>query len=313
LTTSLSEIRERVHRKSHQYFAFDSNRIEKAKRNKFYGATDALLDTELAASNYGRIVAAFATCAGAKLLACYGFLQVLYVQQDAVRTLSDAVGLKWHPNDDDRLKFIRDTRNRLSGHPASAAKSPRTSSAIIPDRNINPEGFRGHVYYDDGFADVEVTVESFLRDNEERLTAQMREIEAKMDDAERRFRIEEATRLFSSRLEDGFSYLLQRLHCELGDAGRVPQAQSHAQMIREVMIELQRDLAHRRFGSTASSHHIDRLFTGLNLLGRIMERSPLSLETQHEFDLIYDGVEKNVLLLKRILAEIDKMLCTPVL
>ena len=48
---------------------------------------DRLLDTELAASNYGRIVAAFATCAGAKLLACYGFLQVLYVQQDAVRTL----------------------------------------------------------------------------------------------------------------------------------------------------------------------------------------------------------------------------------
>ena len=128
MVDALSAIRERLHRKSHDYFVFDQSRRTRASWSMFYGATDALLDAGTAAASYGR---AISLDAGANLLACYGFLQALYVQQDAVRTLSRAVGLNWHPNSDERLKEIRDIRNRLTGHPARADRSEAPSSAIL--------------------------------------------------------------------------------------------------------------------------------------------------------------------------------------
>jgi hypothetical protein len=89
MTESLSAIRERLHRKSHEYFVFDQSRRSRESWNMFYGATDALLDADTAALGYGR---AISPDTSVNLLACYGFLQALYVQQDAVRTLSQAVG-----------------------------------------------------------------------------------------------------------------------------------------------------------------------------------------------------------------------------
>lgn len=282
MSVSLSVLRERLHRKSHEYFVFESKRRKAAKLRMFYGATDALLDAGHAALSYSR---AIASDPGVKLLVCYGFLQALYVQQDAVRTLSLAVGLEdWRPNNDKRLRQIRDTRNRLTGHPAWAGeneKPRRLSSAIIPDHNITQDGFRGHVYYDDGIEHLAVDVRLFLKDNEERLAAQMECIEMKMDEEERHFRNEQAARPFCTYFENGFPYLLQRLHCDLGDVGRVPQAQSHATMIRETINGLRQELEERGFNSTMTSDHIYKIFAGLDLLERRMTKASTLSNTQH--------------------------------
>lgn len=309
---SLSGIRDRIHRKSHEYFTFDSTRRERAKWRMFYGATDALLDAGMAAAAYARSIA---SNPGVDLLVCYGFLQAIYVQQDAVWTLSRAVGLDWHPNMDARLKEIRDTRNRLTGHPALAGEKenpPRLSSAIIAYHDITPIGFRGHVYYDDGIQDIMVEVSPLLQDNEGRLAVQMQAIEKKMNEEERQFRIENAAQPFSSCFGNNFSYLMQRLHCDLSDEGRVVQAQTHAQMIRDVMKTLEDDLQKRGFTSSATSHPLGVIFTGLELLEKIIGRDSPSPDNQNEFDLIFDGVEKHVGDLKKFIAEIDAKLRTPV-
>jgi hypothetical protein len=312
LPDSLLEIRERLHRKSHEYFAFDYDRREDAKWRMFYGATDALLDAGTAAAGYGRAIAAHP---GAKLLICYGFLQALFVQQDAVATLSRAVELDWRPKDDERLREIRDTRNRLSGHPARAGeneKPPRISSAIIPDHDINQNGFRGHVYYDDMVVQVDVDVSLFLNDNQERLVIQLRKIELMMDETERQFRTEQAARPFSRCFENGFSYLVQRLHCDLANEGRVSQAQSHGKMIYDALLGLKQELVERGFKSATTSYHLERIFTGLDLLNELMNNGRTSSKTQHEFDLIYDGIETNINALRNVFGEIDARLRTPV-
>ncbi len=310
MTESLSSIRERVHRKSHAYFVFEYGRREREKWRMFYGAMDALLDAGTAAASYGSAVT---TNEPAKLLACYGFLQALYVQQDAVIALSRAVGLGWHPNDDKRLKEIRDARNRLTGHPALAGeheKPRRLSSAIIPYVDITQSGFRGHVYYDDGFEDIKVEVEVFQNDNEKHLCQQMQLVENRMDEQEHKFRTEQATRPLSLCFGSNFEYILQRLHCDLCDEGRLVQAQAHAQMIRSSIISLQKELTCRGFCCEAQSLKI--VFTGLDLLESIMTRNSSSITTQHEFDLIYDGLEKNILEIKTNVAAIDSTFCAPV-
>src|ERR1043166_9764507 len=101
---TLSDVRQRIHSKSHDYFIFDYARRDRRKWRTFYGATDSLLDSHTAAENYS---SAIGSNTGVNLLICYGFLQALYVEQDAVRTLSLAVGLDWHPRMDRRLNEIR--------------------------------------------------------------------------------------------------------------------------------------------------------------------------------------------------------------
>ena len=54
---------------------------------------------------------------GKKYLTLYGILQVLFVQQDAVKHISKALGIKYTP--DSVLVDIRETRNDAVGHPTN--------------------------------------------------------------------------------------------------------------------------------------------------------------------------------------------------
>ena len=155
-------------------------------------------------------------------------------------------------------------------------------------------------------------VSLFLADNQERLLIQLQKIEFKMDETERQLRSEQAARPFSIYFENGFSYLLQRLHCNLADEGRVPQARSHAQMVHELMIKLQQELAERGFELESTSYHLERILTGLEMLDTLMDNGPHSSKTQHKFDLNYNGIETNINALRNTLREIDERLRTPV-
>jgi hypothetical protein len=312
MDNSFLAVRSRIHQKSHDYFVFSHGRWDREKRNMFYGATDTLADASHAAGDYEK---AISPNAGSNLLVCYGFLQALYVQQDAVMTLSRAVDLNWHPNNNERLKQIRDVRNRLTGHPALAGERDnprRISSANIAYDDITELGFRGHVYYEDGFENIDVDVPAFRKDNEELLSLQMQQVEQKMDEQEREFRDRESKHLLLPRFGNPFSYLMQRLSCDLADEGRLVQAQFHAQEIRKIIADFRDELGARGFSSEGIAYHIRLVLTGLNRLEAFMRDECPTQDTQDEFDLVYDGIEKNVNQIRNFAAEIDENLCTPI-
>jgi len=276
----------------------------------FYGATDALLDAGQAAQCYTNLIS---SDTGANLLACYGFLQSLYVQQDAVLVLSRALNISWHPNNDDRLKEIRDIRNRLTGHPALGGEHDRPrrlSSAIIPNDGISSHSFRGHIYYEDGSKNVIVDVEAFRKDNEDRLARQMRAVEATMDNLENEFRAEQAAHPLSSVFGNGFNYLVQRLHCDLSDENRAIQAETHARMILERMDTLRHEFLTRGFKPEADS--MRNVFTGLDILVGILTSHTSSGPSQDHFDLVYDGLSKRISSLRNVAEELDSQFRTPV-
>jgi hypothetical protein len=274
----------------------------------FYGATDSLLDAGLAAESYSR---AISTDTGVNLLVCYGFLQALCVQQDAVRTLSRALGIDWHPNDSAKLKTIRDLRNRLTGHPSLAGEKERParlSSAILPYHDITKEGFRGHIYYNDGIENVTIEVSSILTENQEALALQALNVERKMDEEERKFRESQKVPPLSAYFEGGFSYLLRRLWCNVEDEACLVQALNHAQMIRERINELHTDLKRRGFGDKATADQVERILVGIGLLEEILNREDRTSATQHEFDLIFGGLEKTINSLVTYVSELDAKL-----
>lgn len=276
----------------------------------FYGAADALLDASMASSAFGKAVKSDPAI---NLLICYGFLQAIYIQQDAVWTLSRAVGIQWHPNQNPALAKIRDMRNRLTGHPAFAGQNTkRLSSAVISYDHVCPESFSGSIYFEDGFEPVVIDVMKVLNENEIQLRFQMWEIERKMDEHEREFRMEQSKAPLSSEFGRGFDYLLQRLHCNLNDEGRVVQAQVHVKMLRENLDSLKKQLDTRGFGSAAVTDDFHRIFTGLEILASITRQKEYAETDQHRFDLMYDGTIKNIEQLRKLVDDLDEQLRAPV-
>lgn len=312
MTDNIESIRHRIHQKSEKYFTFSRRRRDAKALRMFYGATDALLDASMAGRAFSRAVQ---SDPAVNLLACYGFLQAIYIQQDAVLTLSRSVGLEWRPNDAPRIKEIRELRNRLTGHPALAGeneKPPRPSSAVIAYNNISPTKFSGHIYLEGRSEIVEIQPASILEDNEKYLTIQLLEIEAVMDDQERQFRSEQAKEPLSDEFGVGFSYLLERLCSDLGDEGRVIQATTHAGMIEEKIVSLNQSLEKRNLHSEAISYHVGIILDGLILIKEILAAGDSSSRKQNQFDMICDGFVVNINKLKNIIAEIDKKMMSSV-
>lgn len=293
LAGTLAAIRDRVHRKAQSYFAFEKHRRDRDKHLTIFGATDALLDASEAAHAFA---AAVTGRTGIDLLACFGFLQSLFVQQDAVKNLSELMGMTWSPWSDERLAELRDVRNRLCGHPARTDKrkdAPK-SSGIIVRGSIGNSGFKGAIYYEEGFKSVDVDVTTWLADNETRLASQMEKIEAHMDATERTFR-NNCNNKFGSRLMAAtYDYILQRMWCDLRDEGRVPQAESHIAIIRDDVAELKREFAGRSISAWWPGETEKRIGVGLNQLERILKGEDRCSETQCRFDLLYDGTVKSI-------------------
>lgn len=306
---SYSATRQRIHEKSHKYFFFE--RLPKAKRNQFYGATDALFDTNINASDFSVGLLTH----GAKILLCYGFLQALYVQQDAVRTLGGAFELPWKPDDDPELKRIRDVRNRLCGHPSRAGergKDNQISSATISLHDISEDGFNGAVYFDNRFEKIQVDTIKLLKTNKERLLEQMIKIEAKMDEMEKEFRDERSEERFSTCFEGGFQHLVQRLNCDLSNVDTRVLADSCSDMIEEYIVKLQDRLRSRSFADLADSSIFRVIFRGIDFLQKLIRSSDHSNEDQDKFDLVYTGLQCYLDDLRNEIRELDEKLRTPV-
>jgi len=306
---TLAAMRDRIHLKAQSYFVFETHRQDRQKHLTIFGATDALLDASEAAQGFA---AAVTGNTGVDLLVCFGFLQSLVVQQDAVANLSELVGLSWSPWSDTRLAELRDVRNRLCGHPARAAKGVRTSSAIVVRGSIRKSGFKGAIYYEDGFESVDVDVTTWLADNETRLASQMAKIETHMDETERSFRDNCKGDFGSGLLAATFDYIIRRMWSDLRDEGRVPQAESHIAIIRDDVAELKREFATRSISPWWPPETEERVRVGLNELERILRGEDRCSEMQYRFDLLYDGTVKAVHELRASVRSVLEQLRAPV-
>lgn len=266
----LGEVRERLHRKATDYFAYDLKRWDRAKWRLFFGATDALLDTEFALSNIGRGIP---TDKQHSILTCYGYLQALYIQQDAVASIWKALGLSGDPLSDTKVQHVRELRNRIAGHPARTDHGPakkRPSSAIINLQEIDSStGFRAVIYYDDEMDVVSVSFRELLAENCAGLTSSLLEAERLMARSEANFRKNERRQSLAAPFENGLTYTLEKLRCGAGDSRR----EMAIRMLGNSIDKLEAQLEERAFSYEASTHPIAAIRAGLKLGERLHEIS----------------------------------------
>lgn len=301
MTENFETLRARVRAKVQSYYVYDYKRCDRRKIRLLNGALDAFFESRSAEGEYGTAVHA-----GAKTLACYGFLQALYVQQDAVATLSKGVGLNWAPKKNRKLRRIREARDRLTGHPSEATDGKQLSSAILYD--ITEAGFVGAVYFEEKSERIAVNAEEYRRDNEQALIEQIKKIEKRMDDTERTFRTRQAKRPISAALPKNFDYLVRRIYCTLTNRGDAYLALSHIREVRATVFAIQKDLANRRLDHEGTRDEIGRALAGLDLLEVALNADATDGWTQYKYAVIYDGLNKAIEDFRTSIGDIDKKL-----
>ena len=139
-----SEIRDLINHPRKRYFLLRDS----AQWYKLCSSMDVIGDTEVAIDSYLASLNKPADT-GELYIFLYGILQVLFVQQEAVKHLNEALELKYEPNK--TLETIKEIRNDSIGHPTKRGggkgrafnfitrmSMTRTSFTLIttyPDRN----------------------------------------------------------------------------------------------------------------------------------------------------------------------------------
>lgn len=106
-----------------------------AEFHKLCSSLDVIGDTELAFHAFQMM--SDEPRPGSSYILAYGFLQALFLQQDAVQHLYEALKLSWES--DPLLKEIRDVRNDSIGHPTN--RRGGKSFCIISRPSISKTGF----------------------------------------------------------------------------------------------------------------------------------------------------------------------------
>jgi hypothetical protein len=111
---------------------------DKKNWNKICSSLDTIEDTEYAISEYLNSKDKSLNL-GQKYLYVYGILQILFVQQDAVKHILEANNINIIIQEE--LKKIRDIRNSSIGHPTKRTKNNETYYNYLSQRTLSLSGF----------------------------------------------------------------------------------------------------------------------------------------------------------------------------
>lgn len=115
-----------------------TDNYERESNGQLRSSLDVIEDSQLAIDSY--FSESVAASEGACYTKVYGILQVLYVQQDAVRHLFESLGRKWPGNS--ALGRVRDIRNRAVGHPTNMKRKGKLSFHFISRATLTQERFQ---------------------------------------------------------------------------------------------------------------------------------------------------------------------------
>lgn len=199
---------------------------DKATWGMLCSSLDVIGDTELAMEAYlkddgqepdKRGQSDHLIASGNLYINLYGILQIVFVQQDAVKHLGEALGFDYAH--DPRLKVIREIRNDAIGHPTKRGKAEAFN--FISRMTLSRAGCRMLTMRADGtmeFRDIDVP--SMIAEQREAVAAALAGILEKLREDEMAHR----KKFAGSKLADAFPSTLGYYHEKISEsiAGRMP-------------------------------------------------------------------------------------------
>lgn len=176
--------------------------------NQICSSLDVIGDTVLCIEDY--VSSPYPLTTGLRYIFTYGILQALFLQQDAVRHLSEAFDFAYTPSEG--LKNIRNIRNAAIGHPTKHQIKTSTYYNYISRMSLAKTGFtliRSSPEEDTRFLDVDVStiIAEQLADIEKALNS----LAGKLKEADRMHKEKFGGKLIADIFHSSTSYLYEKV------------------------------------------------------------------------------------------------------
>ncbi|MBN1383245.1 MAG: hypothetical protein JXA41_16390 [Deltaproteobacteria bacterium] len=187
---------------------------DKAAWNMLCSCLDLIGDTELAIAAYGQNQSL--EDVGGKYLLVYGILQTLFLQQDAVRNLCEALNIEYAA--DPVLEQIRKIRNDSIGHPTKRGNGKGKAFSFISRTSLSKYGFDLMTTYPDGRSPLfqHINILSLIENQKQILTQVLTEVlkQLKKEEAEHKamFKSDHVQDAFPNVLHYYFEKLYETIH-----------------------------------------------------------------------------------------------------
>lgn len=283
---------------------------DKAVWNMLCSCLDLIGDTELAISFYRQPQNPEAV--GAKYLLVYGILQTLFLQQDAVRNLCEALDIDYTA--DPTLEQIREIRNDSIGHPTKRGSGKGKAFSFISRTGLSKYGFDLMTTYPDGQSPLfqHVNIPSLIESQELILTKALNEIlkELKKEEAEHKnmFKTDHIQDAFPKVLHYYFEKLYEAIH------GNKPVefGAIHIKLISDVIDAFKTKLENRGTLKVYDSvsyllELLDYPITQLTEYFAQSDSAAIDNKTAHIFAFF---IQKHLEELKKIAVELDEQYAT---
>src|SRR5438094_1968412 len=231
---------------------------------KLCSSMDAIGDTQLAVRAFLDEAEEKRRSDGWSYVIVYGVLQVLYVQQDAARTLAECLSVPFELPEE--LAAIRDARNASIGHPTNYR---RASSTAISRMSLSPDGFQMLVFrsaHRPEFRSVRVRAAAEQQTTlmADLLTRAAEHLVNEELEHRRKFR----DRPLRSTLPHTLGYMLEKIGEGLRDNASVPFALGGVDSVRAALTALRASLEERGIGGA----YEDSVGDVLSALDFVLER-----------------------------------------
>jgi hypothetical protein len=172
---------------------------------------------------------------GVLYLRTYGLLQALFLQQDAVRHLSEATDIPFDLSDYPGLKDIRDLRNDSIGHPTKRGGSKPSYHGIIR-QSMSPDSFHILSIFADGNTKRrEINFSEVVRNQREligsALDAIIKALEQEVDKHKQKFQGKSLESIFTVQM----GYYLETMREATRDIDSLPVGQAGFESVRNIL------------------------------------------------------------------------------
>ena len=273
--------------------------------NQLCSSLDVIGDTDLAFEAYDK--APPTDDAGATYLLVYGVLQALVLQQDAVRSLAEALDLKYDP--DPSLRDIREVRHASVGHPTKRLGQARAH--FISRISMTKTGFQLlTVYPDHGPAQFKgVSIHGLIATQRSQLWAIMNQVVASLQREE----AEHKTMFKDKKLAASFpattDYYFEKIYESIRAGKLFEYGLSHVKLIAEAVERFKSELAERGGTYDSVEYHLGLVSYPLQELELYIGSSGQAKLNERDAFIFAHFTQTQINTLRGMAAEIDESYC----
>ena len=296
-----SKIRNLINRPRRQYkFLQDTSAW-----NQLCSCLDVIGDNELAVSAYYDSIP---KNIGETYLLVYGILQTLFVQQDAVRYLCEALGIEYNP--DPGLQKIREIRNDSIGHPTKRIFKKMPTWNFISRTSLSKNGFQLMVRFADSNLPKFINIDllEIIKTQNVKVTDVLSSVLKLLEDEEN----EHKEKFMSQKLSEIFPAALGYFFSKISEAiyGNMPNelGSGTLKLIKDIIEQFEKALIEREIipASDSIKYDIDQLRYPISELEKYFnDQSQTSLNSKGAYIFLF-FIEKQTEKLKELAKEIDE-------